>query len=526
MRRLTWCLTAVVAVLSFPSPARSTTAIDESPRVHVAGIRIVDDGGGPRTTPVPRLARAGSDRRVTAAGSGVSASRGAGPLAPTVVPTPFDGVSDLALVSPADPTGALGVTHHLAAVNVHMAFYDRAGVPLDPPRRLRTLDDQLPAGVDDFDPKVFYDPYRQHFVLVFASASNTQSFLSVVVIPEGSEDVTADWCVLHMSGDQVKNNGKQLADYPSVGFTENRVTLTTNQFAYTNAPFVGGFKYVQVVSFAKSQLYDCSVPVVPIKVFSRTQTKDPDGSQAFTIVPAISFGAAPTTQFMTSLDFNGSTGKLILWRLKTVGGVLKLSRVSLGGGTQAYPPFGRQCGNTSGLNTKWDTGDLRLTSSFMDSARGRLYTATAIDGNVGGGPHESVIRWWEVDPATILRDSRVLRRGLVGAAGRDAAWASIATDGDGKVWVNYARAGTGECLAAYADVIQLGSTASASVLIQAGSGRYEYTPGLERWGDFTAIARDPVDPAAMATYGAYPVDDGGGTQTQVWQQVIATVTDV
>jgi hypothetical protein len=525
-RRLTWCLMAVVAVLSFPAPAQSTTASDRSPRVHVAGISIVDDGGGPRSTPVPRLARAGSDRRATSAGSGASASRGGGPLAPAVVPTPFDGVGDLAVVSPADPTGALGVTHHLAAVNVHMAFYDRAGVQLDPPRRLRSLDDQLPAGVDDFDPRVFYDPYRQHFVLVFASASNTQSFLSIVVIPEGSEDVPAEWCVLHMSGDQVTNDGKQLADYPSIGFTSNRVTLTTNQFGYANAPFVGGFEYVQIVSFRKSPLYDCSVPVVPIKVFSRTQTEDPDGSPGFTIVPASSFGAAPTTQYMTSLDFNGSTGKLILWRLKTVNGVLKLTRASLGGGVMAYPPFGRQCGNTSGLNTKWDTGDLRLTSSFWDAARGRLYTTTAIQGNVGGGAAESVIRWWEVDPVSTLSDSRVLRRGRVGEAGHDAAWPSIATDGDGKVWVDYARAGAGECLAAYGAVIQPGDTRAASVLIQAGSGRYEYAPGLERWGDFTAISRDPVDQTAMATYGAYPIDDGGGTQTKVWQQVIATVTDV
>ena len=524
MRRLTW-LTALVTVLAIASPAQSETPTDQSPRVHVAGVNTAQASGGPRSTEVPRLVRAGSDLRANPAASGGSATRGRGPLAPTVVPTPFDGVGDLALVSPADPTGALGVTHHLAAVNVHMAFYDRAGVQVDPPRRLRSLDDQLPAGVD-FDPKVFYDPYRQHFVLVFASASNTQSFLSVVVIPEGSEDVTADWCVLHMSGDQVNNNGKQLADYPMVGFTEDRVTLTTNQFGYTNAPFVGGFKYVQVVSFRKAQLYDCSVPVVPIKVFSRTQTKDPDGSPAFTIVPAISFGAAPTTQYMTSLDFNGSTGKLILWRLKTVNGVLKLTRASLGGGATAYPPFGRQCGNASGLNTKWDTGDLRLTSSFWDGAAGRLYTTTAIDGNVGGGPHESVIRWWEVDPASTLSDSRVLRKGRVGAAGHDAAWSSIATDGDGKVWVNYARAGAGECIAAYAGVIQPGATASASVLIQAGSGRYEYAPGLERWGDFTAISRDPVDQTAMATYGAYPTDDGGGTQTEVWQQVIATLRDV
>jgi hypothetical protein len=200
--------------------------------------------------------------------------------------------------------GALGMTHHLAAVNVHMALYDRAGVRLGPHRRLRSLDGRLPNGVDDFDPKVVYDPYRHRFVLVFASANAKRSFLSIVMIPEGSEGSPNRWCVLHMSGDQVGGNGKQLADYPMIGFTEKRVTLTTNQFGYNNAPFVGRFQYVQVVSFGKGALYNCSVPVVPIKVFSRTQTRDPDGSRAFTIVPAISFGGAPATQFMTSMDFN------------------------------------------------------------------------------------------------------------------------------------------------------------------------------------------------------------------------------
>ena len=68
-----------------------------------------------------------------------------------------------------------------------------------------------------------------------------------------------------------------------------------------------------------------------------------------------------------------------------------------------------------------------------------------------------MIRWWEVDPASRLGDSDVTRKGSVGAAGRDAAWPSIATDGDGKVWVNYARAGAAECLSAYAGVIQPGA---------------------------------------------------------------------
>jgi hypothetical protein len=120
----------------------------------------------------------------------------------------------------------------------------------------------------------------------------------------------------------------------------------------------------------------------------------------------------------------------------------------------------------------------------------------------------------------------VTRKGLVGAAGRDVAWPSIATDGDRKIWVNYARAGGAECLAAYAAVIRPGATGAASVRFRPGSGRYEYGPGPERWGDYTAVSRDPVDQSVMAAYGAFPIADGGGSATRIWRQVVATLTDV
>lgn len=527
-RRLALTFVTLVGLLTAPSPAGSAPGGGGSPDVHGAGIDPLDVGGGPRATRIPRLVRPGSDHRPDAGAATGTPARTGGPLAPTTL-TVFDGVADKQVVSPADPTGALGVTHHLAAVNVRMAFYDRlTGAELFPPKRLKNLDPALPPGADDFDPKVVYDAYRQRFVLAFASATNTQSFLSIVVIPEGSESDTSAWCVLHMSGDQVSANGKQLADYPMVGFTEDRVTLTSNQFDYSFAPAVGGFRYVQIVSFRKVDLYDCTVDPVPIDVFSRNRTSDPDGSPAFTIAPAISTGGAPTLQYMASIDYDGVTGKLILWRLRTVNGTLRLERTQVSKGTMDYPPWGRQCGSTTALNTKWDTGDLRLTSSFWDGDRGRLYTATSIRGNVGGGGAESVVRWWEIDPAVTLGKSRATRKANIAAPGRDAAWPSVATDGDGKLWVNYARAGVAgadECLAAYAAVVQPGTTAAASTLYQGGERRYEFAPGLERWGDFTAISRDPVDPSTVAAYGAYPVDDGGGAPTQIWQQVIATLKD-
>ena len=130
-------------------------------------------------------------------------------------------------------------------------------------------------------------------------------------------------------------------------------------------------------------------------------------------------------------------------------------------------------------------------------------------------------------PASPLADSHVTRKAQIGAAGRYDAWPSIATDGDGNVWVTYARAGTTECLAAYASVVHPGVTGSAPILLHAGDGRYEFRAGgSERWGTSTAISRDPSDPTQMATYGAFPLDDGiGGSETDLWQQVVATVTD-
>ena len=528
MRRSIWVSVAAFTLLAIATPAR--TQPNDAPKSHVAGIGLGAQSGGPGPAASPRLVRPGSDRGGDAAAVEVAAGNG-GPLAPVITPSTFPGIADLVGRVPADPTGALGVTYHLAAVNVHMGFLDRTGAALDPPRRLGSLDVALPPTANEFDPKAVYDPYRHRFVLAFVSKTASQSFLSLVVIPEGHEDRPDDpagpWCTLHMSGDQVAGNGKQVADYPMIGFTEDRVTVTTNQFDYSNAPKVGGFRYVQIISMRKQHLYDCSVPNVPIKVFSRNQTKDPDGSAAFAIAPATSIGGAPSTQLMTSLDVDGSVGKLILWQLRTVSGRLQLSRVQLGRGTIGIPPFGRQCDDAAGLDTKWDTGDLRVTSTFWDPARGRLYAATAVAGNVGGGATESVIRWWEIDPGSPLGASKVTRRGNVGAAGRFDAWPSIATDGDGNVWVAYARAGGAECLSAYASVVPPGTTASTPILLQAGNGRFEARAGkFERWGDYTAITRDPTDPTRMATYGAYPLDDGvGGSETDLWQQVVATVTD-
>ena len=438
-------------------------------------------------------------------------SRQASSRTPTADPVlDFDTLRPRPIVSPGDPTGAIGPDFVLAAVNVNLAVYDRdTQDAVVGPMRLRDMSSQL-DGLWEADPKVYYDPYDDVFVLAFLAFADAKSFVEVVAIPAATADDMGTWCRTHMNGDQVPGNGLQWADYPALGFTEDRVTLTTNNFDSTFTTF----EYSQVISTKKSQLYDdptCSKTVF-IEVLGGAQTRDPDGSQAFTIQPAMSIGGSPAKQYMLSLDAEAGDTDLILWRLTVVDGDPRLAKTAIDVRTVQLPPWGYQCGGSAGnKNTWWDTGDVRLINAWYDVDRRKLYTATAVRGNIGGGGVESVVRWYEVIPKGTLGASRVGRTGTVGTADHDSAWPSVATSSDGTMFINYSRASLGECLSIMAAAVARGASSASRARIYEGEARYEFGPGTERWGDYTAINRDPLNGTAMALFNAYPMDDGQGS---------------
>ncbi|MEP6757754.1 MAG: hypothetical protein ABJB55_01005 [Actinomycetota bacterium] len=427
------------------------------------------------------------------------------------------------LTSPGDPTGATGPTRVVAAVNVRVGVYDRIGAQLLAPLRLRSMSSQL-SGLTETDPKVVYDAYDDVFVLTFLVYDSSQGYIEVVTIPSATAEDTSTWCRTHMVGDQVHNGTHEFADYPSVGFTANRVVVTTNNFGFNNGPF----RYAQVISMPKAALYNdpTCTKTVPIKVLGGARTKNPDGSKAFTLQAAQSVGGAPTDQFLTSLEATTTSAKLVVWRLRIVGGQLRADRTAKAVTRVRLPPYGYQCGSTASANTWWDTGDVRLTSAFYDASTNRLYTATSVAGNAGAGPPESVIRWYETAPRGRLAHSRVLREGTVGAANHDAAWPAVATNDAGTLFIAYARAGSSECLGIWAATVPAGTgTASQAALIAPGGARYEFGPGVERWGDFSAANRDPVTAADVAIFGAF-ADDQGLATTDAFREHVALLADL
>jgi len=94
----------------------------------------------------------------------------------------------------------------------------------------------------------------------------------------------------------------------------------------------------------------------------------------------------------------------------------------------------------------------------------------------------------------------------------------------GTLFVTYSRASvvTGEYLSAYVAQIPVGSTVAEIGLLAAGDARMEAVRGPERWGDFNAISRDPLDPAVMAVVNQYAKSDGSGP-TEDWQETVDLV---
>jgi hypothetical protein len=432
---------------------------------------------------------------------------------------------DLDGAVPSDTIGALGDTFFVTAVNVRVAVYDRLGTELVPPTLLESLHPDS-VGRFVFDPKVVYDQYDDTFVLAYLVQEDFPrlSRIVVVAIPDATATDQSTWCSTSFPGDAVPGAPAVWADYPGLGYDEDRVTITSNQFTFPSSQ--GAFLFAQVLSIPKDSLYDCTQPPPTPDVFGGTQTRDANGIQAFTLQPAQTVGTPATSQLLVSVQLAGRNSYLTLWRIKATATGLVLKKGTVTVGNTRFAPFGTQGG--ASLNDRdlwWDAGDDRLINAYFDADRNELFAAHAVakdfrPDSVTGGYLESAVRWYEVSPATRLTNSTLARKGTIGSPEVDVGWPSVATDASGNLFVTYSRAGapSDEFLSAWVAEIAPNGTAATQLLLSAGLDTYDATGGPERWGDYTGINRDPAVPTSVATFNQYALD--GDT----WQQVVNVIT--
>lgn len=436
----------------------------------------------------------------------------------------FDALADLDEAVPSDTTGAVGDSFFLTATNVRTALYDLAGTAVVAPTLLETLHPDS-VGRFTFDPKVVYDQFTDTFLLVYLVQEDSPrlSVIVTVAIPNATASDQSTWCATAFAGDAVAGPPALWADYPTVGYNELRVTISTNQFTFPSSQ--GRFRHAQILSIPKETLYDCTTePPVP-DVFAGRQTRDPEGIQGFTLQPAQTVDTSVTSQLLVSVQLAGRDSYLALWRVKLTASGLVLKKGTVEIGRTTFPPPGTQGGGSlTSPETYWDAGDDRLTTAFYDGDSDQLFTAHAVLKNfrpdtITDGYPEAAVRWYEVDPATRLSNSTLVRKGTIGAPEVDVGWPSVATDELGNLFVTYSRASQplGEFLSAWVAEILPGQTAATQVLMAPGLATYDAINGIERWGDYTAMNRDPAATGSLAAFNQYALDEDS------WQQSVSVV---
>ncbi len=155
-------------------------------------------------------------------------ARVAGPVPRASVVTGFASINATNM-SPSDTNGAGGDNHVLAAVNPDWGLFSRSGVPEIGPTHISDLFPSSPGL--KFDPRVVYDPYRDHYVMIYLGydyGPPEKGYLYVVSIPDATATDQSTWCARRFTSDLSKDGIDAWLDYPGLGFDARRIYVTGN----------------------------------------------------------------------------------------------------------------------------------------------------------------------------------------------------------------------------------------------------------------------------------------------------------
>jgi hypothetical protein len=377
---------------------------------------------------------------------------------------------------PADPTVAVGPSHVLVAVNSAVGIFTKGGKKLADVGFAQWFQSVTEVrGAAMFDPKVLYDQFSQHFILLVDALRDDDKGAWYLLSISKTSDPTGEWFSYAL--DMKKNGNKQSnnwADFPGLGIDETAIYMTGNMFSFASDNFV----YAKLRIVKKSEAYSFG----RVHFFDRWAMKDATGQRAATIQPAHSIGTA-RVEFLASLDdIRGQV--LTLWSVPNPGAArpsLKKKAVTVS--TYLVPPDASQKGLAALINT----GDAAVRN--VVAANGSIYTSHTISQNWGSG-EVCALRLYQISTAGDLQQEITF-----GADKLFYYYPAIAADSRGNIVVVFNRSGSSEFVGVHFTGRKISQPAgqlqpSKALKISASSYFSQDNISRNRWGDYNGIAID------------------------------------
>lgn len=399
---------------------------------------------------------------------------------PAVAARFLGGVDDQQSIPP-DISGAVGPHHVFNPLNNNVSIFDRAGAHLGS----MTLDDfwaQLGLTGSTFDPRAVYDSAEGRFIFVVA-ANATEPDSSLYLAVSESSDPTHNWFGNAIRVDDAAE-GESWFDYPCLGVTADKITVTVNLYSRADNSFVGA----SVFAFDKRSLFDPPHQALLMRFKLRNQ----GGAH----VPAVTHDTKQADQFLVSRwsgDIQG-TGSLIVYQIQGNVGLqqAKLRRVGFiaapGAPWTSLPSA--DIGPQVGIPQCVDTGDDRIQSLCLRNSV--LYCCHTIIIPGSGGAELSAVQWWEIEIGKWRLRARERVQDPAGKVFYSAP--SLAVNDRGDLLLGMSQFSSTTYPSASYVYRPVGAPAQLPTVLEAGRDSYFKTFGANsnRWGDYSLTVVDPV----------------------------------
>ncbi len=397
--------------------------------------------------------------------------------------------------TPPDCNGAPGLVHYVELINGRFSVYLKANGSLVQTKSTgafwTSAGITFPAGWEVTDPRLIYDPNAGRW---FASSVdfdptqtvNTNRFLIAV---SAGADPTGSWRGVAFPSDRT---GKYFADFPTLGLNAQGVFVAGDMFDSANNS-VGSV----LVSIPKNDLL-----AAPPVVVNRTEFGLLGSSFGSVLQPVVALTTNSSPGYVLSV---GDLGYDFAPHNTLVGTSIN-GITSAGAAVRSSPATILVPAYNIPLNpvqpdgsTNLDDGDARFSATVYE-VNGVLY---AVQGTQIGA--HAAVRWYRVRPA----DFALLESGTISDPNLDLFYPSVAANTSGTVVIACNGGSINQYVSIYACAGQtVGDTTTFGglMLLTAGVASYQES-GLNqvsRWGDYTTLTPDPVDPWRFWTIQMYP----------------------
>ncbi len=397
------------------------------------------------------------------------------PASPALPPTTtFDGIDDTGF-DPGSPDIAVGPDHILLATTDRYAIMDKCGNILVEDL-FRNLFGQ-PVSRSYYTPKVVYDPWFPHYVMIYIGTETNYSNSVLYIAFSLTADPLGSWST-YMLDTSVAFPG--LKDAPSIAVTPGQIYITYNQFNLST------FAYEQVVmlELVKTDVYGNA----PLSYFSHQGMTNPnDASPAVSIQPAQMRTYGGAMYFVNSSPFGSSF--MTLWRLTGSPGASVLTAFDVSVPAYTAPPDMAQ----PDLSLV-EAGDCRIRDAVY--ASGNIYAAYTR--NNAGSPTVETRR---IDVETLVGN------GIFLGGGDDIAYPAIDIDENDQITMAYCITGPARLLGVGYNILAFPSTGITSGPLVVGLANFSSGGSPARWGHYIGADLDPTDGRTVWIQGCYASND-------------------